>query len=101
MAHFTYASGVYTATVSLRCPTCLTQVEPPLSGKTPHLDELCCSPKCKKVYYQKAYALEKVAWETMQGRKRLPSRVAQRLKTTCSLSNLAEKYLSTKADERR
>jgi len=42
-----------------------------------------------------------VAWETMRGRKRLPSRVAQRLKTTGSLSNLAEKYLSTKADERR
>lgn len=95
MSHYTYASGVLTATVTVRCPICTVQRIVPvevIKKRACPLEVLCC-PEHAKVYQDRVEKIERMCWRALKGKVRLPGIILGRLKTTCVISRLTSNWL--------
>lgn len=69
---FTYASGMSTDTISLRCPVCLSHrpiTRYMIMRRYAYPDELCCGITCKELYLSRLLNTVKVLCLALQGEK--------------------------------
>lgn len=92
---FTYASGVQTETISLRCPICL--IHRPVTQRMLHAhcattDELCCSGVCCDVYMTRLLYTTKVLYKALQ-RRNVPKQVTDDIRQKGTITTVVSNHL--------